>query len=112
MEPNMSARKRIDPESRVPLDQLLEALPGGFNAIPDIVDRRAAVTALLASLEVPENPRVVKEDRMVPGPEGAPEVPVRIYRQVEAEGGLPGIFFIPGAGWSSATSRARTTSPP
>jgi acetyl esterase/lipase len=98
MEPNMSARDRIDPDSRVPLDQLLEALPGGFNAITDIVDRRAAVTALLASLEVPENPRVVKEDRTVPGPDGAPEVPVRIYRPLDARADLPGIYYIHGGG--------------
>jgi acetyl esterase/lipase len=94
----MSAGDRIDPDARVPLDQLLEALPGGFNAIPDIVDRRAAVTALLASLEVPANPRVVKEDRTVPGPDGAPEVPVRIYRPLDAEGTLPGIYYIHGGG--------------
>ena len=94
----MSARDRIDPDARVPLDQLMEALPGGFNAIPDIVDRRAAVTALLAALEVPANPRVVKEDRTVPGPDGAPDVPVRIYRPLGAEGVLPGIFYIHGGG--------------
>jgi len=94
----MSARDRIDPDARVPLDQLMEALPGGFNAIPDIVDRRAAVTALLAALEVPANPRVAKEDRIVPGPDGAPEVPVRIYRPVDAEGTLPGIYYIHGGG--------------
>jgi len=97
-EKTMSAGDRIDPDARVPLDQLLEALPGGFNAIPDIVDRRAAVTALLASLEVPANPRVVKEDRTVPGPDGAPEVPVRIYRPLDAEGTLPGIYYIHGGG--------------
>ena len=97
-EQTMSASDRIDPDARVPLDQLLEALPGGFNAIPDIVDRRAAVTALLASLEVPANPRVVKEDRSVPGPDGAPEVPVRIYRPLDAEGTLPGIYYIHGGG--------------
>jgi len=39
----MSRRDLIDPESRVPLDALLEVMPGGFNAIPDIVARRAAV---------------------------------------------------------------------
>ena len=30
----MTPRDLIDPESREPLDQLLEVLPGGFNAIP------------------------------------------------------------------------------
>ncbi|HEY0811899.1 MAG TPA: alpha/beta hydrolase [Pseudonocardia sp.] len=94
----MSPRDRIDPESRVPLDQLLETMPGGFNAIPDIVERRAAVTALFAALDVPENPRVGKEDRSVPGPDGAPDVPVRIYRPVDARADLPGIYYIHGGG--------------
>ena len=44
----MSGRDLIDPESRVPLDLLLEVLLGGFNAIADIVARRAAVTQVLA----------------------------------------------------------------
>jgi acetyl esterase/lipase len=35
---------------------------------------------------------------MVPGPEGAPEVPVRIYRPAEAAGRLPGLFLIHGGG--------------
>lgn len=74
----MPARDLIDPESLVPLDQLLEALPGGLNAIPDIVARRAALEQLLAMLEVAENPNVTKEDRSVPGPEGNPHLTVRI----------------------------------
>ncbi|UQU62504.1 alpha/beta hydrolase [Couchioplanes caeruleus] len=94
----MSRRDLIDPEVRVPLDQLLEAMPGGFNAIADIVERRAAVTAMLGAIEVPENPNVVKEDRTVPGPQGEPDISVRIYRPVNAEAPLPGIFFIHGGG--------------
>ena len=94
----MSRRDLIDPESREPLDQLLEAMPGGFNAIPDIVARRAAVTQMLAAIEVPSNPNVTCEDRMVPGPDGAPDIKVRIYRPVNATGTLPGIYFIHGGG--------------
>ena len=74
----MSRRELIDPEVRVPLDGLLEAMPGGFNAIPDIVQRRATVEAMLAGIEVPDNPNVVKEDRNVPGPDGDPDHSVRI----------------------------------
>lgn len=92
----MSARDLIDPESRGPLDMLLEMFPGGFNSIPDIVRRREVVSGLLAGMEVPENPNVVKEDRTVPGPDG--EIPVRIYRPVDAAGQLPGIYFIHGGG--------------
>jgi len=94
----MSRRELIDPEVRVPLDQLLEALPGGFNAIPDIVQRRATVEAMLAAMETPDNPNVGKEDRTVPGPDGEPDITVRIYRPVHATGTLPGIFFIHGGG--------------
>ena len=74
----MSRRDLIDPEVREPLDQLLQVIPGGFNSIPDIVQRRAAVTQLLAALEIPPNLNVTSEDRMVSGPDGAPDIKVRI----------------------------------
>ncbi len=94
----MSRRDLIDPECRVPLDALQEALPGGFNAIPDIVARRAATEQMLAGIEVPENPNVTKEDRTVPGPDGEPDISVRIYRPVNAPATLPGIYYIHGGG--------------
>jgi len=94
----MSRRDLIDPESRFPLDALLEVMPGGFNAIPDIVARRAAVQQIFAMLPLVENPDVAKEDRTVPGPDGDPAITVRIYRPVNASGMLPGIFFIHGGG--------------
>jgi acetyl esterase/lipase len=94
----MSRRHLIHPDAREPLEQLLAAIPGGFNSIPDIVQRRATVTQLLAALEIPPNPNVTSEDRTVPGPEGAPDITVRIYRPVDATGTLPGIYFIHGGG--------------
>ena len=94
----MSRRELIDPEVRVPLDQLLEVMPGGFNAIADIVQRRAAAEAMLSGIEVPENPNVTTEDRTIPGPQGEPDVNVRIFRPVNATGTLPGIYFIHGGG--------------
>jgi acetyl esterase/lipase len=94
----MSRRDLIDPESRQPLDQLLAVMPGGFNSIPDIVARRDASAQLLAAMEVPPNPNVTHEDRAVPGPEGAPDISVRIYRPVNASGTLPGVYFIHGGG--------------
>ena len=94
----MSRRDLIDPDVREPLDQLLQVMPGGFNTIPDIVQRRAIVSQMLAAMEVPPNPNVASEDRMVPGPEGAPDVKVRVYRPVDATGTLPGIYFIHGGG--------------
>jgi len=94
----MSRRDLIDPDARQPLDQLQQAIPGGFNTIPDIVQRRATVSGLLAAMEIPPNPNVASEDRAVPGPEGAPDITVRIYRPVDATGTLPGIYYIHGGG--------------
>ena len=98
----MSAqRDRIDPASREPLELLLQAVPGGFNAIPDIVERRAFVRQLLQTMtaDLPPNDRVVAEDRVIPGPEGAPDVRVRIYTPADATGVLlPGILYIHGGG--------------
>jgi len=94
----MSRRDLIDPDVREPLDQLLQALPGGFNAIPDIVERRIVAAQLLAALEIPPNPNVASEDRMVSGPDGGPDIRVRIYRPVDATGTLPGIYYIHGGG--------------
>jgi acetyl esterase/lipase len=94
----MSRRDLIDSACREPLDQLVQAIPGGFNTIPDIVQRRATVSGLLASMEIPPNPSVTSEDRTVPGPEGAPDITVRIYRPVDATRTLPGIYFIHGGG--------------
>ena len=94
----MTRRDLIDPQSRGPLDALLEFMPGGLNAIPDIVQRRATVAALLAAIEVPPNPRVTSEDRTIPGPDGEPDISVRIYRPVQSTGSLPGIYFIHGGG--------------
>ena len=94
----MSRRDLIDPESRSTLDALLEAIPGGFNAIPDIVARRATVQQMLAAIEVPQNPDVTTEDRTVPGPDGEPDVTVRIYRPTAASGELAGIYYIHGGG--------------
>src|SRR6185437_12357747 len=94
----MSRRDLIDPDARQPLDLLQQAIPGGFNTIPDIVQRRATVSGLLAAMEVPPNPNVTSEDRSVPGPDGAPDIKVRIYRPADATGTLPGIYYIHGGG--------------
>ncbi|GAA4509016.1 alpha/beta hydrolase [Nonomuraea ferruginea] len=94
----MTPRDLIDPESRGPLDALLDMLPGGFNTIPDIVQRRAVVSGLLGAMEVPDNPNVVKEDRTIPGPDGEPDIAVRIYRPADAAGQLPGVYYIHGGG--------------
>ena len=96
----MSMRDRIDPDSRVPLEELLKVFPGGFNAISNIVERRSTLESVLQTMiaDLPPNENVVTEDREIPGPEDAPPVGVRVYRPKAASSVLPGIFFIHGGG--------------
>lgn len=94
----MPQHDRIDPESLVPLAALYEALPGGFNAIPDIVTRREVLYGMLEQMTagLPPNPNVSTEDRVILGPGG--DLAVRIYRPVTGDAPRPGLFFIHGGG--------------
>lgn len=94
----MPQHENIDPESLVPLAALYEALPGGFNAIPDIVARRETLYGMLAQMtaDLPPNPNVTTEDRPIPGPAG--DLMVRVYQPVGVDGPKPGLYFIHGGG--------------
>jgi acetyl esterase/lipase len=46
----------------------------------DVAAARAHLTAMLAQLPAPDTTGLTITDRTVPGPEGAPDVAVRIYR--------------------------------
>ena len=94
----MPQHDRIDAESLVPLAALYEALPGGFNAIPDIVARRETLYGMLAQMtaDLPPNPHVALEDISITGPAG--ELPLRIYRPASPAASRPGILFIHGGG--------------
>jgi acetyl esterase/lipase len=97
----MTLRDRVDPELREGLDQYLAfAGPGGLNAIPDLQERRARRTALRQAAKAlqPPNDRVRIEDRSVPGPQGAPDVPLRVYRPVAETRRLPALYYIHGGG--------------
>lgn len=92
--------QRVDPEALPELKTLLDHLPGGFNAIRDINERRQTVYGMAEAMfaEIPDNPNVTKEDRVIPGPEGAPDVTIRIYRHKDAGDNPPGIYYIHGGG--------------
>ncbi len=94
----MPQHDHIDPESLVPLAALYEALPGGFNAIPDIVARRETLYGMLAQMtaDLPPNENVATEDRTIAGPAG--DLGIRIYQPVGVEGPKPGLYFIHGGG--------------
>jgi acetyl esterase/lipase len=87
-------RARLDPQSREPLEGLLSVMPGGFNSIPDIVQRRQVVGQLMVEPEL--DARVTMADKVIDGPGG--EQKIRIYTPENASSNAPGLLVIHGGG--------------
>lgn len=92
----MSLWDRIDEESKGPLEALWEALPGGLNGIPDIVARRAAMSASRAAAPKGDFPNLTVTMHTYPGQGG--ELSLRLYRPNEAPAAGPGLIYIHGGG--------------
>lgn len=96
----MALHPNIDPELAAALAKA--PLPAtdmdGIRAedLPGIRLQIDAAGAAMAALE-PDG-RVTIEDRSVPGPDGAPDVRVRIYRPTGQRGTAPGLYWIHGGG--------------
>jgi acetyl esterase/lipase len=71
-------------------------MPGGFNAIADIVQRRTVLDQMLSATPVPPNPNVEISNHVVEGPAG--ELAVRVYSPKNASKPAPGLVYIHGGG--------------
>ncbi len=92
-------RDRIDPELVEGLDAFIAATgPGGLAGIADPVQRRATFLELMDAGAAEPDAGVATEDHLVPGAPGDPEVRLRSYRPVGAEGPLPAVYYIHGGG--------------
>lgn len=91
---------RVDPELVEPLEGFMSVFGGSLN-LHDIPGVRATFDQLneMTKPTLPEIPEVTSADHMVPGPDGAPEVMVRIYRPVDTSGPLPALLWIHGGGY-------------
>ena len=89
----------MDPELVEGLDAFIDATgPRGLAGIPDPVARRRTFFDLMDAAGGDPDHRVAHEDLQVPGPAGAPEVRVRLYRPAELAGPLPALYYIHGGG--------------
>jgi len=66
----------------------------------DIDNERETLAALMAAAPPLDYGAVVAEDRMIPGPDGAPEIPVHILSVPGDGGGRPGVLDIHGGGFA------------
>ena len=92
----MSLWNRIDEESKGPLEALWEALPGGLNGIPDIVARRAAMSASRAAVPKADFPNLDVTEHTYAGPAG--DLTLRLYQPKSAPSKGPGLIYIHGGG--------------
>jgi acetyl esterase/lipase len=91
-EPNVRTINLVHPELRT----FLETVP-----FPDFdAARVAAMRETPAPLPPPpEVPNVKVEERRVPGPKGAPDVRVLVYRPTDAAGLMPAVLHLHGGGF-------------
>jgi len=80
--------------------ELAEALPY-LPQLPlsDLAAARAGFAELVAQAPPPDRSGVRAEDRTVPGPQGAPDVVVRVFTPESGAGSRPGVLDIHGGGF-------------
>ena len=93
----MTMTSRLDPELVAPLEAWLNATKGGIN-LHDIPAARRMMDELAAAQMAKAQPieGVSTDDRQVPGPEGAPNVFVRLYQPTDRPATLPALLWIHG----------------
>jgi acetyl esterase/lipase len=86
----------MEPELKASLDAMLRAWPGlSSDAVQEM---RAGLSAISESIPALRPASVDVEDRLVPGPFGDSELPIRIYRPRTAIGALPALYWMHGGG--------------
>ncbi|NLE09564.1 MAG: alpha/beta hydrolase [Dehalococcoidales bacterium] len=89
----------LDAELREPIRKMMAMMPP--SNFDDLEATRAASKQQTAAMKkvTPDLPEIVYENRTIPGPEGAPDIPVRIYRPRNQTKPLPGFLWIHGGGY-------------
>lgn len=94
----MNVQKLIDPEIAIALEQMPPFTGYTAEQLPAIRKQRAEELALIELSD-----QVERRDYVVPGPDGAPDVVLRVHRPVGAEGPLPCIYWMHGGGYIFGT---------
>lgn len=89
------SRHLVDPE----LAAMLDVFPGIVLSNDTIVAMREQMRGMAQPRENYARPNVTIEERTVPGPDGAPDVGVNIYRPTDAKGKLPVLLHAHGGGY-------------
>jgi acetyl esterase/lipase len=89
---------QLDPELRAIVVKLPTDRPMDLNQI--VAARAKMKKMMVAAVEgLPPVEGVSSQDHRAPGPKGAPDVPVRVYRPNDQKGKLPALYWIHGGGY-------------
>jgi acetyl esterase/lipase len=89
---------QLDPELRAIIEKLPTDRPMDLNQI--VAARAKMKKMMVAAVEgLPPVEGVSSKDHRAPGPQGAPDVPVRVYRPDDQKGSLPALYWIHGGGY-------------
>lgn len=96
---NDNISRRIDPELVEPLEGFMELTDGGID-LHDIEGTRVMLASMVETVtaELPPTDGITFKDREVPGPDGSPDVVVRVYEPADRSGDLPALLWIHGGG--------------
>jgi acetyl esterase/lipase len=94
--------ERLDPELRGAVEMMMKQPPMSFDDLPAA---RVASNQMMAATKnlMPTNPGIITEDKTIPGPQGAPDITIRIYRPEKRSGLLPALLWIHGGGYMLGT---------
>ncbi|AQZ65930.1 Esterase/lipase [[Actinomadura] parvosata subsp. kistnae] len=93
----MAVHPNLDPELRAGVEAF-PMPPGDLSAVfADLPGQRAQMNAMVAAAPPPDT-RISIENRLVPGPDGAPDLRLRIYQPEERGEGRPALYWIHGGG--------------
>jgi len=96
------SRHLVDPE----LAPLLEVFPGIVLSSDALPAMRAQMAEMAPPPESYARRTVTMEQRKVPGPQGAPDVPISLYRPKKAKGALPVLIYLHGGGYVMGTAQS------
>ena len=92
----LDVNRRVEPGTVAQLDRLAQ---WDLSSVATIRSSYAAV----AAAPTPPDPRVRRQDAVITGSDGRPDVPVRWYRPSAAAGALPGLVWLHGGAFIMGT---------
>jgi len=95
----LNSRHLVDPE----LDAILDLMPAMALTAETLAASRASSAAFFAAMSVPDYPNLTVSERLIPGPDRAPAVRIRLYQPTATTQPTAGLLWLHGGGYVSGS---------